>query len=180
MGTEFRTSYGAFLFMHWGLAYILVTASLGILTSWIWVFALILGLSLPFLYTLLTCVESPRYLAACMGKFHEARKALRHIAAVNKKPYFRGMLEGETLIGYAEEQQLPEPDEKNDVSTGSLRGEFSYIPTMAGYVSVSEADSKDKINYSYIHLCMPSIRIKFYIAIFLWFALYLCSAFVET
>jgi len=38
-----------------------------------------------------------------MGKFHEARKALRHIAAVNKKPYFRGMLEGETLIGYAEE-----------------------------------------------------------------------------
>ena len=115
MGTEFRTSYGAFIFLHWGLAYILVTVSLGIFSSWIWIFVCILGLSLPFTYILLTCVESPRYLAACQGKFHEARKALRHIAAVNKKEYFRGMLEGEKLLGYADEDHLPEPG-KNDVS----------------------------------------------------------------
>ena len=142
MGTEFRTSYGALLFLHWGVAYILVTVSLGILSSWVWIFVSILILSLPFCFTILACVESPRYLSACQGKFHEARKCLRHIASVNKKPYFRGMLEGEKLIGYTDDCHLPEPD-KNDESQGSLRGEFSYIPTMAGYVSVSECDAKE-------------------------------------
>ena len=60
-----------------------------------------------------------------------------------------------------------------------MRGEFPYIPTMAGYVSVSECDSKDKVNYNYIHLCMPSIRLPYYIAFFLWFALYISFGFVQ-
>jgi hypothetical protein len=88
---------------------------------------------------------------------------LRKIAKRNNMPCFSGMLEGEKLIGYTEEDLIPDLDEKQiDASSNSLRGPYSYTPTMAGYVSVSECNSESKRKYNFAHLMKESTRINFY------------------
>jgi hypothetical protein len=68
---------------------------------------------------------------------------------------------------------VPDLSKKSiNASTNSLRGQFSYTPTMAGYVSVSECDSEVKRNYRFTHLLNESVRTYFYTLAVVWVSLY--------
>lgn len=97
-------------------------------------------------------LESPRYLAVVRGKYSQARVVLQQIAAINKKPAFNGMLEGEKVIGYQEPSAHEVPD--STVSNPEMSHKLAFSPITTGIVSVSQGETTHIKRYCYWDLAL--------------------------
>jgi len=102
-------------------------------------------------------LESPRYLAVVIGKYSQARVVLQEIAAINQKPAFNGMLEGEKVIGYQEPSAQEVPD--STVSNPDVSRKLAFSPITTGIVSVSQGETTHVKRYFYWDLAvLGSVR----------------------
>lgn len=103
------------------------------------------------LFLVLKSIESPRYLAAILGKYSQARHSLLSISLFNHKPAFQDMLEGEKVIGL---QEMPEisPNLNSNSSTKDSPGKLVYLRITKDVVSVSQGDILHVKRFHYCHL----------------------------
>jgi hypothetical protein len=121
-------------------------------------------------------IESPRYQAAILGKYSQARSSLLSISSFNRMPAFNYMLEGEKVIGLQEEPEAP-VNINSKSSTLDSPGKLVYLRITKDVVSVSQGDILHMKRFTYWDLVkLKPYRRLFFTNLLVWMSLLLLFA----